>query len=166
MKGVEKDQNRFATTRWRKFSAHEVLRQRKAPPPSCFVSYAGYEDVLREHKTSYTGPIMPYWESLHILCDMSVTQNNTNPYLNKEKVKLYLHLSTVSDVLEYCLRITAFCLFLKTSISLRLRLNPENTNIILLHEKFLKFDWLRAVIFQLNLKYLHVNITKQLMVVV
>ena len=59
------------------------------------------------------------------------TQNNTNPYLNKEKVKLYLHLSTVSDVLEYCLRITAFCLFLKTSISLlRLRLNPANTNII------------------------------------
>ena len=94
------------------------------------------------------------------------TQNNTNPYLNKEKVKLYLHLSTVSDVLEYCLRITAFCLFLKTSISLRLRLNPENTNIILLHEKFLQFDWLRAVVFQLNLKYLHVNITKQLMVVV
>ena len=26
------------------------------------------------------------------------TQNNTNPYLNKEKVKLYLHLPTVSDV--------------------------------------------------------------------
>ena len=94
------------------------------------------------------------------------TQNNTNPYLNKEKVKLYLHLSTVSDVLEYCLRITAFCLFLKTSISLRLRLNPENTNIILLHEKFLQFDWLRAVVFQLNLKYPHVKITKQLMVVV
>ena len=94
------------------------------------------------------------------------TQYNTNPYLNKEKVKLYLHLSTVSDVLEYCLRITAFCLFLKTSISLRLRLNPENTNIILLHEKFLQFDWLRAVVFQLNLKYPHVKITKQLMVVV
>ena len=31
--------------------------------------------------------------------------------------------------------------------------------IILLHEKFLQFDWLRAVIFQLNLKYLHVKIT-------
>ena len=94
------------------------------------------------------------------------TQNNTNPYLNKEKVKLYLHLSTVSDVLEYCLRITAFCPFLKTSISLRLRLNPENTNIMLLHEKFLQFDWLRVVVFQLNLKYLQVKITKQLMVVV
>ena len=30
---------------------------------------------------------------------------------------------------------------------------------ILLHEKFLQFDWLRAVVFQLNLKYLHVKIT-------
>ena len=26
--------------------------------------------------------------------------------------------------------------------------------IILLHEKFLQFDWLRAVVLQLNLKYL------------
>ena len=32
--------------------------------------------------------------------------------------------------------------------------------IILLHEKFLQSDWLRAVVFQLNLKYLHVKITK------
>ena len=39
-------------------------------------------------------------------------------------------------------------------------------NIILLHEKFLKFDWLRAVVFQLNLKYLHVKITNLLQVVV
>ena len=31
---------------------------------------------------------------------------------------------------------------------------------ILLHEKFLQFDWLRAVVFQLNLKHLHVKITK------
>ena len=29
--------------------------------------------------------------------------------------------------------------------------------LILLHEKFLQFDWLRAVAFQLNLKYLHVK---------
>ena len=28
---------------------------------------------------------------------------------------------------------------------------------ILLHEKFLQFDWLRAVVFQLNLKYLCEN---------
>ena len=37
---------------------------------------------------------------------------------------------------------------------------------ILLHEKFLQFDWLRAVVFQLNLKYLRVKITKPLRVVV
>ena len=38
--------------------------------------------------------------------------------------------------------------------------------VILLHEKFLQFDWLRAVVFQLNLKYLHVKITDLLWVVV
>ena len=38
--------------------------------------------------------------------------------------------------------------------------------VILLHEKFLQFDWLRAVVFHLNLKYLHVKITKLLRVVV
>ena len=35
----------------------------------------------------------------------------------------------------------------------------EISGIILLHEKLLQFDWLRAVVFQLNLKYLHVKIT-------
>ena len=30
---------------------------------------------------------------------------------------------------------------------------------MLLHEEFLQFDWLRAIVFQLNLKYLHVKIT-------
>ena len=39
--------------------------------------------------------------------------------------------------------------------------NKSFTGIILLHEKFLQFDWLRAVVFQLNLK-----ITKPLWVVV
>ena len=38
--------------------------------------------------------------------------------------------------------------------------------LILLHEKLLQFDWLRAVVFQLNLKYLHVKITNPLRVVV
>ena len=38
--------------------------------------------------------------------------------------------------------------------------------LIVLHEKFLQFDWLRAVVFQLNLKYLHVKITNLLRVVV
>ena len=40
------------------------------------------------------------------------------------------------------------------------------SHIILLHEKFLQFDWLRAVVFQLNLKYLLVKITNLLRVVV
>ena len=40
------------------------------------------------------------------------------------------------------------------------------SEIILLHEKFLQFDWLKAVVFQLNLKYLHVKITNLLRVVV
>ena len=40
------------------------------------------------------------------------------------------------------------------------------TEFILLREKFLQFDSLRAVVFQLNLKYLHVKITNLLGVVV
>ena len=41
----------------------------------------------------------------------------------------------------------------------------SDIKFILLHEKFLQFDWLRAVVFQLNLKYLHVKITNLLQVV-
>ena len=40
------------------------------------------------------------------------------------------------------------------------------SKLILLHEKLLQFDWLRAVVFQPNLKYLHVKITNLLRVVV
>ena len=38
--------------------------------------------------------------------------------------------------------------------------------LILLHEKFLQFNWLRAAVFPLNLKYLHVKITNLLWVLV
>ena len=38
-------------------------------------------------------------------------------------------------------------------------------SFIPLHEKVLQFDWLRAVVFQLNLGYLHVKITNLLRVV-
>ena len=47
----------------------------------------------------------------------------------------------------------------------RPRVNTTITSFIL-HEKFLQFDWLRAVVFQLNLKYLNVKITNLLRVVV
>ena len=40
------------------------------------------------------------------------------------------------------------------------------SNFILQHEKFLQFDWIRVLVFQLNLKYLHVKITNLLQVVV
>ena len=43
---------------------------------------------------------------------------------------------------------------------------PWFSPYILLQEKFLQFDWLGAVVFQLNLKYLHVKITNLLRVVV
>ena len=45
------------------------------------------------------------------------------------------------------------------------RVNTTITSFIL-YEKFLQFDWLRAVVFQLHLKYPHVKITKLLRVVV
>ena len=35
---------------------------------------------------------------------------------------------------------------------------PIIYSVILLHGKFLQFDWLRAVVFELNLKYLHVEV--------
>ena len=54
------------------------------------------------------------------------------------------------------------------TIQLKAQFKTEKTirSFILLHEKFLLFDWLRAVVFQLNWKYLHVKITKPLQVVV
>ena len=47
----------------------------------------------------------------------------------------------------------------KQENSFRVALGIILTPLILLPEKFLQFDWLRADVFQLNLKYLHVKIT-------
>ena len=54
--------------------------------------------------------------------------------------------------------VNAVCVFLRP--------NSVCFSHILLHEKFLQFDWLRAMVFQLNLKYLHEKITNLLWVVV
>ena len=51
-------------------------------------------------------------------------------------------------------------------MNLRLLSTSNIQYFILLNEKLLQFDWLRAVVFQLNLKYLHVKITNLLRVVV
>ena len=50
------------------------------------------------------------------------------------------------------------------SLSLALAFSLNAPRFILLHDKFLQFDWLRAVVFQLNLEYLHVKITNLLRV--
>ena len=50
--------------------------------------------------------------------------------------------------------------------SISAKFNHDICIFILLQEKFLQFDWLRAVVFQLNFKYLHVKITNLLWVVV
>ena len=42
--------------------------------------------------------------------------------------------------------------------SISAKFNHDICIFILLQEKFLQFDWLRAVVFQLNFKYLHVKI--------
>ena len=58
-------------------------------------------------------------------------------------------------------------------INVKFHKNSENivkilkiSCVILLHKKFLQFDWLRAVVLQLNLQYLNVKITSLLRVVV
>ena len=56
-----------------------------------------------------------------------------------------------------------WALFLRITLFLN---GARITAIILLHEKFLQYVWLRAVVFQLNLKYPHVKITKLLRAVV
>ena len=48
----------------------------------------------------------------------------------------------------------------------KLIFKPGISFIIQLLEKFWQFDWLRAVVFQLNLKHLQVKITNLLCVVV
>ena len=58
---------------------------------------------------------------------------------------LIFHVRHWGTIMFFC----ASRIFVKTSISI----------LILLPEKFLQFDWLRADVFQLNLKYLHVKIT-------
>ena len=43
---------------------------------------------------------------------------------------------------------------------------PTDNRNNAIHDKFLQFDWLRVVVFQLNLKYPQVKITNLLLVVV
>ena len=75
------------------------------------------------------------------------------PQLFMPVSQLNSHLALSEDSFILCTRILT-------------RTSREIMCIIPLHDKFLQFDWLRAVVFQLNLKYLHVKITNLLRVVV
>ena len=86
---------------------------------------------------------------------------NARPVMSKRKAPVTIHtrfsracsLFDVRLVLQYAAETAVAC-------------NVEITSFIPLHEKFLQLDWLRVVVFQLNLKYLHVKITNLLRVVV
>ena len=64
-------------------SLGEIQRARAATPTKTTTTvlfrHAGYEDALREHKTSYKGPIILYWESLHMLCHIHAIQYQPLP---------------------------------------------------------------------------------------
>ena len=79
---------------------------------------------------------------------LSVRYNNKNSLIaliNVMKQLVHALIITITKLLNLIALISAF---------------------ILPHEEFLQFDLLRAVVFQLNLKYLHVKITNLLWVVV
>ena len=53
---------------------------------------------------------------------------------------------------------SSFCLHYKCKMTTHVNKSVKMFVIILLPEKFLQFDWLRADVFQLNLKHLHVKL--------
>ena len=70
-----------------------------------------------------------------------------------EKLFQAIHQPTANDLDEVTEDLIALMSAYRDAISKNVKI------IILLHEKFLQFDWLRAMVFRLILKYLHVKIT-------
>ena len=85
--------------------------------------------------------------SYNFLCSISLC-TTTNNIFSEPKITL-----TLSIFIKRLEKQTVHCGF--TQITRYSILHV----FILLYEKFLQFDWLRAAVFQLNLKYLHVKIT-------
>ena len=81
---------------------------------------------------------------------ISVKKKEVNKKLNT-KEGTYGHMSKKLKTIEI--------------VALKL-ISPTFSKFILLRERFLQFDWLRAVVFQLNLQYLHVKMTTLMRVVV
>ena len=130
-------------------------------------------------------------DKTHWVCDLQLHLRYRNSISNKETKIRYCCFPFYTDHLFSFNRIELFFCFvpfvfpmlycvdffvslypyvLQVLTLRRSQIFPRQKNpisqIILLHEKFLQFDWLRAVVFQLNLKYLHVKITKLLRVAV
>ena len=68
-------------------------------------------------------------------------------------------------IVKYILSTNFLRKYLEASVD-NLYVTGEIERFILLHKKLLQIDWLRAAVFQLNLKYLHVKITNLLRLVV
>ena len=87
-------------------------------------------------------------------------------YLSAESTKCLIH-AFVTSHLDYCNALLyKLPQYQYDRLQNVLNAAARVTCFILLLEKFLQFDWPRAVVFQLNLKYLHVKITNLRRVVV
>ena len=128
-----------------------------------------YGNLTRD---SWSKPPFPTYEGIICICmeggswhcifEFTLRNHNLPLFNMNEEWSLteYWSCSKYCNGMDYCPRITnSFNIF-------ALYAAKNNIELILLHEKFLQFDWLRAVVFQLNLKYLHVKLTYFLPVVV
>ena len=114
-----------------------------------------YEESSKFANFSATWVLVVTWKNL---CPFFYYGPRTFSYNNEEIVRLDRLKCRWVSVLCFCkykicwtsmLHVCIYSFYIYLFIYL----------FILLHEKFLQFDWLRAVVFQLNLKYLHVKIT-------
>ena len=130
-------------------SMHDLLRKKKYARREC-VTYIKtcYRSVLLVQCSSGAWPLILWTPSFWcwlLVCLWIM------PLMLRTHSWLYLAHDTVGFLTAF----HCYCFILSHSI----------ISLILLHEKFLQFDWLRTVVFQLNLKYLHVKITNLLLVV-
>ena len=130
------------------------FQQKKSP--FFFISRSGFLSVF--FSLSFTG-LSPIF-SFSLSFSLSIFQT-----CGHEIINLSLILNTTRIQKQFPLSVFVFIDSLVVSAS-QDKVAMRFPTIILLHKKLLQFDWLIAVVFQLNLKYLLVKITKPLRVVV
>ena len=129
---------------------HALLRKKKYARREC-VTYIKicYRSVLLVQCSSGAWPLILWTPSFW--CWLLVCL-----WIMRLMLRTHSWLYLAHDTVGFLTAFHCYCFILSHSI----------ISLILLHEKFLQFDWLRRVVFQLNLKYLHVKITNLLRVVV